>query len=150
MTSVLKDMIIQFYPSVFSNHVHLRNKFHFSEVHRSLNAMGHMQTKWCAGHIAFVTSMSLRKMKFISYIYLLILDHFSIFVKFLFKSCKIIWRKVINQRVWLSCSTAVSLAWRQSKVTLASQLLHLSVTSLTHNVAWMSVVRRCMNLVSIK
>ena len=25
--------------------VHLRNKFHFSEVHGSMNAMGHVQSK---------------------------------------------------------------------------------------------------------
>ena len=25
---------------------YLRNKFHFSEVHGSMNAMGHMQSKW--------------------------------------------------------------------------------------------------------
>ena len=27
--------------------IHLRNKFHFSEVHQSMNAMGYMQGKWC-------------------------------------------------------------------------------------------------------
>ena len=56
-------------------------------------------------------------------------------------------RKVIIRRVWLLRSTAVTMTWRQSNVTSASQLLHLSMTSLTRNVAWTSVVYGCMNLV---
>ena len=50
------------------------------------------------------------------------------------------WRKVIIRRVWLLRSTAVTMTWRQSNVTSVSQLLHLSMTSLTHKVAWTNVV----------
>ena len=56
-------------------------------------------------------------------------------------------RKVIIRCVWLLRSTAVTMTWRQSNVTSANQLLHLSMTSLTRNVAWTSVVHGCMNLV---
>ena len=33
--------------------VHLRNKFHFSDVHRSMNAMGLVQSKWSPKGIMF-------------------------------------------------------------------------------------------------
>ena len=56
----------------------LRNKFHFSEVHESMNAKGHEQSKWrlkgamLTLHVTrcvhTCTSMNLRKTKFISYI----------------------------------------------------------------------------------
>ena len=59
-------------------------------------------------------------------------------------------RKVIIRRVWLVRSTAVTMTWRQSNVTSANQLLHLSMTSLMRNVAWTSVVHGCMNLVGPK
>ena len=59
-------------------------------------------------------------------------------------------RKVIIRRVWLLRSPAVTTTWRQSNVTSANQLLHLSMTSLTRNVAWTSVVHGCMNLVGPK
>ena len=65
----------------------LRNKFHFSEVHENMNAMGHMQSKWHLNMLTLHgtcwvhTSMNLRKIKFISYIYTLILLCFcSLFV----------------------------------------------------------------------
>ena len=69
---------------------HFRNEFHFSEVHWSMNAMGHVQSKWrplgvtltLHGTRCVHTSMNLRQMKFISYIYTLFLHHFcSLFVK---------------------------------------------------------------------
>ena len=65
--------------------MHLRNKFHFSDFLRfkevtfwgSRNATGHMQSKWRPKGIKLTshgtscvhTSINLRKMKFISYIY---------------------------------------------------------------------------------
>ena len=69
---------------------YLRNKFHFSEVHGSMNATGHVQKVTPEGHhINFPqdrcihTSMNLRKMKFISYIYTLFLHRFCLlFVEF--------------------------------------------------------------------
>ena len=68
----------------FLIHMYLRNKFHFSEVHGSMNAMGHVQSKWhpkCVtltlhGTPCVLTSMNLRKMKFISYIYTSFLHRF--------------------------------------------------------------------------
>ena len=76
---------------------YLRNKFHFSEVHGSMNATGHMQSKWRPKGVMLTlhgtryvhTSMNVRKMKFISYIYTLFLHRFcSLFVEFYSKSCK--------------------------------------------------------------
>ena len=61
--------------------VHLRNKFHFSEVHGSMNAMGQVQST-LHGTRCVHTSMNLRKIKFISYIYT--------FTSFLFIICKIL------------------------------------------------------------
>ena len=55
--------------------------------------------------------------------------------------------KVKNRHGWLLRSTADSIMRLQSNVTSANQLYHLSVTSLTSNVALRSVVPRCMNLV---
>ena len=72
---------------------YLRNKFHFSEVHGSMNATGHVQSKWRPKCVTLtlhetscvLTSMNLRKIKFISYIYTLFLHRFcSLFVDFLF------------------------------------------------------------------
>ena len=65
---------------------HLRNKFHFSE-------MGHVQSKWRSKDVTLTwhetyciyTSMNLRKMEFIAYIYTLFLHRFcslTVFVKF--------------------------------------------------------------------
>ena len=91
--------------------VHLRNKFHFSEVHQNMKAMGHVQSKWqpSMNAVGQVQSkwrplcvtltlhrsplwsylMNPRKIKFISYIYPLFLHRFCLlFVKFRFKFCK--------------------------------------------------------------
>ena len=59
--------------------LHLGNKSHVSEVHGSMNATGHVQSKWrpkgvtltLHGTHCILISMNLRKMKFISYIYTL-------------------------------------------------------------------------------
>ena len=70
-----------------------RKKFHFSEVHGSMNATDHVQSKWCPkgftltlhGTRCVHTSINLRKIKFISYIYTLYLHRFcSLFVIFYF------------------------------------------------------------------
>ena len=69
------------------------------------------------------TSMNLIKMKFISYIYTLFLHRF--FVRYLWNVYLNLAnkrrRKVIIRRVWLLRSTAVTMTWRQSNVTLANQ-----------------------------
>ena len=106
--------------------VHLRNKFHFSEVHGSMNATSHVQS------LCF---------------YIVFVHYLWIFVLKLANKRR---RKVIIWRVWLLRSTAVIMTWRQSNVTSANQLLHLSMTSLTRNVAWTDVVHGCMNLVGPK
>ena len=76
---------------------YLRDKFHFSEVHGSMNATGHVESKRRPKGITSTlhrtrcvhTSMNLRKMKFISYIYTLFLHCFcSLFVEIWCKSCK--------------------------------------------------------------
>ena len=66
----------------------LKNKFHCSEVHESMNATGKVQSK--SGVTLTLhetrcvhTSMSLRKMKFISYIYTLFLHHLFIICEIL-------------------------------------------------------------------
>ena len=67
--------------------IHSRNKFHFSEVHGSMNTTDHVQSKWCPkgvtlslhGIRCFHTFVNLRKMKFISYIYTLFLHRFCCF-----------------------------------------------------------------------
>ena len=59
--------------------VYLRNKFHFSDIHWNMNAMGHMQNKWqpkgmtLTLHVTHCihTSMKVRKMKYIFYIYII-------------------------------------------------------------------------------
>ena len=98
------------------------------------------------------TSMNLRKMKLISYIYTCFC---IIFVHYLWWNIVLYLenkrrRKVIIRHVWSLCSTAVTMTWRQSNITSANQLLHLSMTSLARNVAWTSVVHECMNLVGPK
>ena len=81
---IMNNIIIQI------SEIYLRNKFHFSGGHGSMNAMGHVQSKWgvtltlygahcvhtCTGVTLTLhgthcvhTSMALRKMKFICYIY---------------------------------------------------------------------------------
>ena len=62
-----------------TNNYYLRNKFHFSEGHGSMNAMGYVQSKWRPKGVTLTlhgthcdhTSMILRKMKLISYIYII-------------------------------------------------------------------------------
>ena len=77
--------VVRIWQNRFSHDVaHLRNKFHFSEVHESINATGHAQNKWRPSGVTLTlhstrcvhTSMNLRKMKFISYIYTLFLHRF--------------------------------------------------------------------------
>ena len=138
---------------------YLKDKFHFSEVHANMNATGHVQSKWHPKCVTLTlhrtrcvhTSMHLRKMKIISYIYTLI---YIVFVHYLWNFYLHLantWRrKIIIRSVWLLRSTAVTMTWRQSKVTLANQLLHLSMTSLTRKVAWTSVVHGRTNLVGPK
>ena len=126
----------------------LRNKFHFSEDNGSMNPRGHVQKKWRPKGVTFTlhgtrcvhTSMNFRKMKFISYIYTYLWN-------FDFNFTNKRRRTVIIRHVWLLRSTPVNMTWRQSNVTSASQLLHLSMTSHTRKVAWTSVVHGCKNLV---
>ena len=62
---------------VVKRSIHLRNKFHFSEFHGSMNTTDHVQNKWCPkgvtlslhGARCFHAFVNLRKMKFMSYIY---------------------------------------------------------------------------------
>ena len=67
--------------------IYLRNKFHFSEVHESMNATGPVQSSGVTltlhGTRCVHISMNLRKIKFISDIYTLI------FTTFLFIICAI-------------------------------------------------------------
>ena len=81
-----------------SRWLYLRNQFHFSDVHQSMNAVGPVQIKCLPKGVMLtllvthcvLTSMNVRKMKFISYIYTLFVHCFcSLFVKFRCKSCKI-------------------------------------------------------------
>ena len=146
--------------SIFDNilpTIHLRKKINFSEVHESMNATGHVQSK--VTHVTLTlhgtrcvhTAMNLRKIKFISYIYTLFLHRFcSLFVDFYLNLANKRRRKVINGRVWLLRSTVVTMTWRQSNVSSVNQLLHFFMTSLTRNVAWTSVVHGCMNNVGPK
>ena len=134
---------------------HLGNEFHFSEVHGSMNATGPVQsssvTLTLHGTRCVHISMNLRKMKFISYIYTLFSHRFcSLFVEFYLNLANKRGRKVIIRCVWLLRSTTVTMTWHQRNVTSANQLLHLSMTSLTRNVAWTSVVHGCMNFVRPK
>ena len=70
---------------------YLRNEFHSCVVHRSMNAMGLVQSKLTLHRTHCVhTSINNRKMKFNSCIYTLFFNRFcSTFVKFWWKSCKI-------------------------------------------------------------
>ena len=99
---------------------YLRNKLHFSEVHGSMNATGHVQSKWrpkgvtltLHGTRCVLTSMNLRKMKFISYIhtlfYIVFVHYLWIFFFYLNLASKRR-RKVITRGVWLLRSTAVTM-----------------------------------------
>ena len=142
---------------------HLRNKFHFYELHGSMNATGHVQSKWrprhlqskwrpelCMGPVAFILPWTPEKWNSSPIFTLCFLHRFcSLFVEFWFKCCKYAAKKSYN----LTClvitfnSRHYDMTWRQLNVTSVNQLLHLSMTSLTRNVAWMSVVHGCMNLV---
>ena len=70
----------------YNRNVYLRNKFHFSEVHRSMNAMGHVQSKLPPeGTRCVHASMRLRKMKIISFFVFTLCFYIvfcSLFVKF--------------------------------------------------------------------
>ena len=77
---------------------YFRNKFHFPDIHWSMNTMGRMQSKWCPKGFMLTLhrthcihpSMNVSKMKFISYIYTLFSYQFcSLFEKFWSKSCQI-------------------------------------------------------------
>ena len=114
--------------------IYLRNKFHFSEVHGSMNATGHVISKWPVAFIHPWTSEKWNSSLIFTFCFYIVFVHY-------------LWnfglnlgnerrRKVITRRVWLLRSTAVTMTWRQSNVTSANQLLHLSLTSLTRDVAW--------------
>ena len=122
-----------------------------------MNATGHVKSKWhqkgvtltLHGTCCVHTFMNLRKKKFISYIYTLFLHRLVHYLWNIFFANKR-WRKVIIRRVWLLRSTADTMTWRQSNVTSVSQLLHLSMTSLTHKAAWTNVVYEYMNFICPK
>ena len=133
----------------------LRNKCHFFVIHRSMNAMGLVQSKGVMltlhGTPSIHTLMNVRKMKFISYIYTLLLHRFVHYLwRFDVNLVKQVAKKSHKPACWLLRSTAVSMTWPQSNVTSPNQLFYLSLTSLTRNFAWTSVVHRCMNLVGPK
>ena len=134
---------------------YLRNKFHFSDIHQSMNTMGHMQSKWRRKGITVALHGTHWDECHKSVIHLVFTLHFYIvlFVTFYCKCCKIHdtwWRKVINQCVWLLRWTAVSMKWRQLNVTSANQFIHLSMRSLVCNITATIVVHRCMNLAGPK
>ena len=91
-------------------------------------------------------------MKFISHIYTLFLHRFCSLFVFLLKSCKINGKETLftGAFAFILRSTAISMTWCQSNITLANWLLHSCVTSLMHNAAWTSVIHRSMNLVGPK
>ena len=128
-----------------------------------MNAMGLVQSKWRPKSVTLRwhgthcvhTLMNVRKMKILSYIYILFLHRFT---SFLFIICEVLMqillnkrrRKGINRHIWLLRSTDVSMTWRQSSVTSANQLFHLSVTSLSRNVVWTKVFPRRSKISSFK
>ena len=116
--------------------IYLRNKFHFSEVHGSMNT---------TGPVAFILPWTSEKKKFISYIYILFLHRFcSLSVEFWFKSWKWAAKKSYNP-------TCLVITFNSRHYDMmANQLLHLSMTSITRNVAWTRVVHGCTNLVGPK
>ena len=128
--------------------IYLRNKFHFSEVHGSMNATGHVQSKWPVAFMLPWTSEKWNSAHIFTFCFYIVFVHYL--WNFGLNLWNERWRKVITRRVWLLRSTAVTMTWRQSNVTSANQLLHLSMTSLTRNVAWTRVVHGCMNLVCLK
>ena len=89
-----------------NNIFHLRNEFHFSDIHQSMNTMGLLQSKWCPNGVTLTlhmshfahTLMNVKKWNS-SHIYPLFLHPFwSLFVKFWCKFLYNKWRrKVINR-----------------------------------------------------
>ena len=102
----------------------------------------------CTGPVAFILPWTLEKwnssLMFILCFYI-IFDHYL--WNFDLNLANKRRRKVIIRRVWLLRSTAVTMTWRPWNVKSANQQLQLSMMSLTRNVAWMSVIHGCMNLV---
>ena len=81
-------------------------------------------------------------------IFILFLHRFcSLFVKFWFISCKIRAKKSYKPMCLVTTfnSCLHDMTWRESNVTSANQLFHLSVMSLTRNVTSTSIVHQCMN-----
>ena len=88
---------------------HLRNKFHFSEVHRSMNAMGPVQSKWRPHSTLYLQAV-------------------------LCKVCKLhAEQNITNRRIRPLRSTAVVMAWRQSNVSTTNENMCLPATSLDNN-----------------
>ena len=139
--------------------LHLRNKFHFSEVHGRMNATDHVQNNWRPKSVTLTlhgtrcvllpwTSEKWNSsLKFTLCFYIVFVHYLWHFYLQLANKRR---RKVIIRSVWLLRSTAVTMTWRQSNVTSANQLLYLSMMTLTRNVAWTGVVHACMNLVCPK
>ena len=132
----------------YVQYLHLR-KFHFSEVHVSMNATGHLQSNFARDPgVAVLLPWTSQKWNssliFTLCFYIVFVHHLWNFYLNLANKRR---RKVLIRRVWLLRSTAVTMTWRQSNV---NQLLHLSITSRTRNVGWTSVVLGCMNLVGPK
>ena len=106
--------------------IYLRNKFHFSEIHGRIYAMGYVQSR---RHVNFaqdpLRSYFHEPQK--NEIHLLYL--YFVFTSFLFSICEVVIklmqsrlrRKVINRRVWLFRSIAITMTWCQSNVTSTSQ-----------------------------
>ena len=115
---------------------YLRNKFNFSEVHGSMNAMDLVLKKWRP----WTSEKWNSSLIFILCFYIVFVHYLWNFDLSLANKRR---RKVIIRRVWLLRSTAVTMTWCQLNVTSASQLLHLSIIRLcvtSRNVAWTSVV----------
>ena len=131
------------------NHIivfyHLRNKFHFSEVHQSMNATGQVQSKGCQKGVTLTlhgtncvhTSMILRKMKFISYIYTFFLYHFcSLSVKFWFKSCKINCEKYAVKRSYKARCLVITFNGLLLDITLIKHYVGQSTIAFVCEVAY--------------
>ena len=121
----------------------LRNKFHFSKVHGSMNATGHMQSTE-GRHVNFARDPlhshfhepgKCNSSLILHFVFYIIFVHYL--WNFYFNLANKRRRKVIIRRVWLLCSKAMT--WCQSNVMSANQLLHLSMISLMRNVTWTSV-----------
>ena len=85
-------------------------------------------------------------MKYISYIYTLFLLRFcSLFVEFLFKSCKTAEKKSYNP----TC-LVITFNSRHYDMTSIERNVSQSTIAFIYGVAWTSVVHGCMNLVGPK